>query len=123
MYHYFTIRDSAGVPGLLSETGCELRLDPVAAGRVWLFDYRKRDHGERARGRGVSRHHLSHREARRSLALVAELAGDWKEVYREHLEIGRTEVARIREVAVTETGGDNVGPPRYSRTSVRSSAR
>jgi hypothetical protein len=36
MYHYFTITDSLDAPGLLSEGGCELRLDPVADGRVTL---------------------------------------------------------------------------------------
>jgi hypothetical protein len=36
MYHYFTIRDSADVPGLLHEGGCELRLDPVVGGKVHL---------------------------------------------------------------------------------------
>src|SRR5207247_2094410 len=36
MYHYFTIRDSADVLGLLHEGGCELRLDPVVGGKVHL---------------------------------------------------------------------------------------
>ena|SRR2546422_8605843 len=36
MYHYFTIRDSAGIPGLLRQGGCELRLDPVVGGKVQL---------------------------------------------------------------------------------------
>ena len=35
-YHYFSILDSAGTPGLLHEGGCELRLDPVAGGHVTL---------------------------------------------------------------------------------------
>jgi hypothetical protein len=34
--HSFTITDSLGKPGLLSEGGCELRLDPVAGGHVTL---------------------------------------------------------------------------------------
>ena len=36
MYHYFTIEDSADVPGLLHQGGCELRLDPVVGGKVQL---------------------------------------------------------------------------------------
>lgn len=36
VYHYFTITDSLDTPGLLSEGGCELRLDPVAGGHVTL---------------------------------------------------------------------------------------
>lgn len=36
VYHYFSIQDSAGTPGLLRERGCELRLDPVAGGHVTL---------------------------------------------------------------------------------------
>ena len=36
VYHYFSIQDSAGTPGLLRDGGCELRLDPVAGGHVTL---------------------------------------------------------------------------------------
>ncbi len=36
MYHYFTIADSAQVPGLIHEGGCELRLDPEVSGKVQL---------------------------------------------------------------------------------------
>jgi hypothetical protein len=36
VYHYFSIQDSMGTPGLLHEGGCELRLDPVADGHVTL---------------------------------------------------------------------------------------
>lgn len=41
IYHFFDVfqplpLDSANLPGLLSEGGCELRLEPVAAGRVRL---------------------------------------------------------------------------------------
>lgn len=36
MYHYFTIADSANVPGLIHEGGCELRLDPEVGGKVQL---------------------------------------------------------------------------------------
>lgn len=36
VYHYFSITDSLGTPGLLSEGACELRLDPVAGGHVTL---------------------------------------------------------------------------------------
>ena len=36
VYHYFSIQDSAGTPGLLREGGCELRLDPTAGGHVTL---------------------------------------------------------------------------------------
>jgi hypothetical protein len=41
IYHNFNVfqpirQDSANLPGLLSEGGCELRLDPVAAGHVTL---------------------------------------------------------------------------------------
>lgn len=36
VYHYFSIQDSAGTPGLLGEGGCELRLDPIAGGHVTL---------------------------------------------------------------------------------------
>jgi hypothetical protein len=36
VYHYFSIQDSMGTPGLLHEGGCELRLDPVAGGHVTL---------------------------------------------------------------------------------------
>jgi hypothetical protein len=36
MYHYFTIADSADVPGLIHEGGCELRLDPEVGGKVQL---------------------------------------------------------------------------------------
>lgn len=35
-YHYFTIRDSAGVPGLLSEGSCELLLVSRHGGHVTL---------------------------------------------------------------------------------------
>jgi hypothetical protein len=35
--HAFTIRDSADVPGLLHQGGCELRLDPVVGGKVHLM--------------------------------------------------------------------------------------
>ena len=35
-YHYFSILDSAGTPGLLHEGRCQLRLDPVAGGHVTL---------------------------------------------------------------------------------------
>lgn len=41
IFHHFVVfqpipQDSANLPGLLSEGGCELRLDPVAAGHVTL---------------------------------------------------------------------------------------
>jgi len=36
MYHYFTIADSADVPGLIHEGGCELRLDADVDGKVQL---------------------------------------------------------------------------------------
>ena len=41
IFHHFGIfqpipQDSSNLPGLLSEGGCELRLDPVAAGHVTL---------------------------------------------------------------------------------------
>jgi hypothetical protein len=36
VYHYFSIQDSSGTPGLLREGGCELRLEPVASGHVTL---------------------------------------------------------------------------------------
>ena len=36
VYYYLSIQDSAGTPGLLREGGCELRLVPVAGGRVSL---------------------------------------------------------------------------------------
>lgn len=36
MYHYFTIADSANVPGLIHEGECELRLDPDVGGKVQL---------------------------------------------------------------------------------------
>lgn len=35
-YYYLSVQDSSGVPGLLHEDGCELRLDPVADGHVTL---------------------------------------------------------------------------------------
>jgi hypothetical protein len=35
-YHYFSIQDSMGTPGLLREGGCELRLDPEVPGHVML---------------------------------------------------------------------------------------
>jgi hypothetical protein len=36
IYHYFSITDSLGHPGLLSEGGCDLRLVPDVAGRAVL---------------------------------------------------------------------------------------
>lgn len=36
VYHYFAIRKSTGTPSLLHEGGCQLRLDPTAAGHVTL---------------------------------------------------------------------------------------
>jgi hypothetical protein len=36
MYYYFTIADSANVPGLIHEGECELRLDPEVGGKVQL---------------------------------------------------------------------------------------
>ena len=36
MYYYFTIEDSAGVPGLIHEGACELTMDPVDQGKVQL---------------------------------------------------------------------------------------
>lgn len=35
-YYYLSVQNSSGVPGLLHEGGCELRLDPVADGHVTL---------------------------------------------------------------------------------------